>query len=111
LAARSRYAKDELHSAIKRGVHQYVILGAGLDTFAYRNPYPEDVVHVFEVDHPDTQNWKHTRQALFCICMIIRIIKAAIDSIVSLCYLCVYETIVGGICSRMLTGLCEYDIE
>lgn len=61
LAARSRYAEDELHIAINRGVHQYVVLGAGLDTFAYRNPYPEDVLHVFEVDHPTTQAWKHTR--------------------------------------------------
>ena len=61
LAARSRYAEDELHVAIKRGVHQYVVLGAGLDTFAYRNPYPEDVLHVFEVDHPATQIWKRSR--------------------------------------------------
>lgn len=58
LAARSRYAEDELHSAIKRGVQQYVVLGAGLDTFACRNPYPDDVLHVFEVDHPATQTWK-----------------------------------------------------
>jgi methyltransferase (TIGR00027 family) len=61
LAARSRCAEDELHIAIKRGVHQYVVLGAGLDTFAYRNSYPEDVLHVFEVDHPATQNWKQSR--------------------------------------------------
>ncbi len=61
LAARSRYAEDELHIAIKRGVHQYVVLGAGLDTFAYRQPYPEDILHVFEVDHPATQIWKRTR--------------------------------------------------
>jgi methyltransferase (TIGR00027 family) len=61
LAARSRCSEDELHNAIKRGVHQYVALGAGLDTFAYRNPYPEDVLHVFEVDHPATQSWKHSR--------------------------------------------------
>lgn len=61
LAARSRYAEDQLHIAIKRGVHQYVILGAGLDTFAYRNPYPDDVLHVFEVDHPATQTWKQAR--------------------------------------------------
>ncbi len=60
LAARSRYAEDELHIAINRGVRQYIVLGAGLDTFAYRNPYPEDVLHVFEVDHPTTQAWKHT---------------------------------------------------
>ena len=36
--ARSRFVEDELSAAIKRGVRQYVILGAGLDTFAYRNP-------------------------------------------------------------------------
>jgi len=61
LAARSRCAEDELHLAVKRGVQQYIVLGAGLDTFAYRNPYPEDVLHVFEVDHPATQVWKRTR--------------------------------------------------
>ena len=61
LAARSRCAEDELHVAVKRGVIQYVVLGAGLDTFAYRNPYSEDVLHVFEVDHPATQTWKHSR--------------------------------------------------
>src|SRR5581483_1443479 len=38
------------------GVTQYVVLGAGLDTFAYRNPYP--ALKVFEVDHPSTQEWK-----------------------------------------------------
>jgi methyltransferase (TIGR00027 family) len=60
LAARGRYAEDELHNAVSRGIHQYVVLGAGLDTFAYRQPYPEDVLHVFEVDHPSTQNWKRS---------------------------------------------------
>ena len=63
LAARSRYAEDELAAAIGRGVKQYVILGAGLDTFAYRNPYPESVLRVFEVDHPATQDWKRGRLA------------------------------------------------
>jgi methyltransferase (TIGR00027 family) len=61
LAARSRYAEDELHIAVKQGIRQYVVLGAGLDTFAYRSPYPEDVLHVFEVDHPATQIWKRAR--------------------------------------------------
>jgi methyltransferase (TIGR00027 family) len=61
LAARSRYAEDELHIAVKRGIHQYVVLGAGLDTFAYRNPYPADVLRVFEVDHAATQIWKRER--------------------------------------------------
>jgi methyltransferase (TIGR00027 family) len=56
MAARSRYAEDELARAVANGVMQYVVLGAGLDTFAYRNPYPE--LRVFEVDHPATQAWK-----------------------------------------------------
>ena len=55
-AARSRFSEDELAAAVQRGATQCVVLGAGLDTFAYRNPYPE--VHVFEVDHPATQAWK-----------------------------------------------------
>ena len=56
MAARSRYAEDELARAVGRGVTQYVVLGAGLDTFAYRNPHAG--LRVFEVDHPDTQAWK-----------------------------------------------------
>jgi methyltransferase (TIGR00027 family) len=56
MAARSRYAEDELAQAVAQGVRQFVVLGAGLDTFAYRNPYPE--LRVFEVDHPATQAWK-----------------------------------------------------
>lgn len=58
LAARCRYAEDELHAAVRRGVRQYVVMGAGLDTFAYRQSYPEDMLHVFEVDYPATQIWK-----------------------------------------------------
>ncbi len=58
VAARSRYAEDELALAVRRGVSQYVVLGAGLDTFAYRNPYPEGALRVFEVDYPSTQTWK-----------------------------------------------------
>jgi methyltransferase (TIGR00027 family) len=56
MAARSRYAEDELGRAVEHGVGQYVVLGAGLDTFAYRNPHAG--LRVFEVDHPDTQTWK-----------------------------------------------------
>lgn len=56
MAARSRYAEDELARAVAQGVTQYVILGAGLDTFAYRNPHPG--LRVFEIDHPATQGWK-----------------------------------------------------
>jgi methyltransferase (TIGR00027 family) len=56
LVARSRYAEDNLRKAVERGVEQYVLLGAGLDTFAYRNSYAR--LRVFEVDHPATQQWK-----------------------------------------------------
>jgi len=58
VAVRNRYAEDELARSIQRGVRQYVILGAGLDTFAYRNPFPN--LRVFEVDHPATQAWKRS---------------------------------------------------
>ena len=61
IAARTRFAEDALAAAVRRGVRQVVVLGAGLDTFAYRNPHPE--LRVFEVDHPDTQAWKRDRLA------------------------------------------------
>ncbi len=61
IVMRSRYTEDELAQAIQRGIRQYVILGAGLDTFPYRNPYPESLLHVYEVDHPATQAWKRAR--------------------------------------------------
>ncbi|MFB7874125.1 class I SAM-dependent methyltransferase [Nocardia sp. NPDC056064] len=60
-AARSRFAEDAVAEAAAAGVRQVVILGAGLDTFAYRNPFP--TVRVFEVDHPATQAWKRERLA------------------------------------------------
>ena len=56
LVARSRYAEDTLTTAAANEVTQYVLLGAGLDTFAHRNPFPH--LRVFEVDHPATQKWK-----------------------------------------------------
>ncbi|MEU1545812.1 class I SAM-dependent methyltransferase [Nocardia sp. NPDC005745] len=58
-AARARFAEDAVATAIAAGVRQVVILGAGLDTFAYRNPLPD--LRVFEVDHPATQAWKRER--------------------------------------------------
>ena len=56
LAARSRYAEDHVAEAFASDVRQYVVLGAGLDTFAYRNPFP--ALRVFEADFPATQEWK-----------------------------------------------------
>ena len=58
MMVRNRYAEDELVRSIQRGVRQYVSLGAGLDTFAYRNSFP--LLRVFEVDHPATQAWKRS---------------------------------------------------
>src|SRR5215469_9622228 len=59
-AARSRIAEDALSKAVERGVRQVVILGAGLDTFALRNPHGA-LMSIFEVDHPATQAWKRQR--------------------------------------------------
>ena len=61
ICARSELAEDALADAVARGVTQYLLLGAGLDTFAWRNPYP--TLRVFEADHPDTQGWKRRRLA------------------------------------------------
>ncbi|CAN5854469.1 class I SAM-dependent methyltransferase [soil metagenome] len=58
LVARSMAAEDELARAVQAGVRQYVVLGAGLDTFAFRNPHADVGLRVFEVDHLSTQNWK-----------------------------------------------------
>lgn len=63
VSVRSRYAEDCLARAIVRGTAQFVVLGAGLDTFAYRNPYAEDQLRVFEVDFPATQEWKRRQLA------------------------------------------------
>ena len=58
---RIRFAEDCLAEAIRAGVRQYVLLGSGLDTFAYRQPPWAGALHIFEVDHPATQRWKHER--------------------------------------------------
>jgi methyltransferase (TIGR00027 family) len=57
MVARARLAEDTLAVGVaQHAARQYLVLGAGLDTFAYRNPYSQ--VKVFEVDHPATQAWK-----------------------------------------------------
>jgi len=62
IAVRTRFAEDALAKAVEGGVEQLVILGAGLDTFAYRSPFRESL-RIFEVDHPATQEWKRHRLA------------------------------------------------
>ncbi len=61
--SRARYADEALRKAIGQGIEQYVILGAGMDTFAFRCPKALKKVKVFEVDHPATQAFKRNRIA------------------------------------------------
>ena len=61
VCARSRFAEDALSQAIVTGVRQYIVLGAGLDTYAGRSPHRD--LRIFEVDHPATQAWKRDRLA------------------------------------------------
>src|ERR1700730_13669386 len=61
IAARSRFSEDTLAACVARGVRQTVILGAGLDTFAMRNPHAGKGARVFEVDYPAPQAWKRER--------------------------------------------------
>jgi methyltransferase (TIGR00027 family) len=63
VVSRSRFAEDRLADAVKRGVTQYVILGAGGDTFAYRQPAWARSIRVFEVDHAASQEDKRRRLA------------------------------------------------
>ncbi len=56
VVVRARYAEDALRQARAEGVNRYVVLAAGLDTFAYRQPVP--ALPVVEIDHPATQRWK-----------------------------------------------------
>jgi methyltransferase (TIGR00027 family) len=57
IAVRTRFAEDALDAAMARGVTQLIVLGAGLDTYAYRTKRGSSL-RVFEVDHPATQAWK-----------------------------------------------------
>jgi methyltransferase (TIGR00027 family) len=61
MCIRSRFTEDIVERAASRGVGQYVILGAGLDSFAYRRSDLMGRLRVFEVDHPASQSWKQHR--------------------------------------------------
>jgi len=78
MVVRSRYAEEQLVTAVSRGVKQYVVLGAGLDTFAYRNPYPD--VLVFEIDYPRRRGgsanvWRRGRSRFPRACGLRRLIS------------------------------------
>ncbi|MED4647168.1 class I SAM-dependent methyltransferase [Bacillus inaquosorum] len=59
--ARASYCEKVLHNELMLGAKQYVILGAGLDTFCFRHPELENSLQVFEVDHPSTQQFKKNK--------------------------------------------------
>jgi methyltransferase (TIGR00027 family) len=78
VATRSRFAEDAARRAIARGVRQIVVLGAGLDTFAYRVE-PVEGLRVTEVDHPATQVEKRRRLAAAAIAAPAHVVYAACD--------------------------------
>ena len=61
IVARARFVDDLVTDQADRGVEQYVLLGAGLDTFAQRRPEIASRITVFEVDRPEPQAWKQQR--------------------------------------------------
>jgi methyltransferase (TIGR00027 family) len=61
IVARARFIEDLVMEEAGRGVSQYVLLGAGLDTFAQRRPETASRLKVFEVDQPGPQSWKRQR--------------------------------------------------
>ena len=78
IATRARFIEDLVIEQSKKGINQYVILGAGLDTFAQRKPEITSNLHIFEIDEPNTQSWKkqrlvelgfgYPRMVAFCSC-------------------------------------------
>src|SRR5579875_3208162 len=61
IVARARFVEDVVTEQAGRGVRQYVLLGAGLDTFAQRRPDVASTLQIFEVDQPNHQAWKRQR--------------------------------------------------
>lgn len=61
IVARARYLEDLVEEQMGKGLSQYVILGAGLDTFAQRKPEIASRLSIYEIDQPDTVAWKKKR--------------------------------------------------
>ena len=61
MVGRARFVEDQVYKWLHKGIEQYVILGAGLYSFALRNTYPTEIIQVFEVDQPGTIHWKESR--------------------------------------------------
>lgn len=79
VALRGRFTEDLVASAAGEGIDQYAILGAGLDSFAYRHPQLLERLRVFEIDHPASQAWKRSRLAELGVTLHPNVSFAAID--------------------------------
>ncbi len=78
IAARSRITEEALTVAVENGATQFVVLGAGLDTLAYRIPFA-DRLRIFEVDYPATQAWKREMLAAASIAAPVTLSFVAVD--------------------------------
>jgi hypothetical protein len=78
-AVRSRFVEDFVESAVSAGVSQYVVLGAGIDSFAYRHPDLLERLTIFEVDHPFSQAWKRRRLDQLHITVPHNVVFSAVD--------------------------------
>ena len=79
ICVRARYAEDAVEQAAADGLGQYVILGAGLDSFAYRRADLLARLRVFEVDHPATQEWKRRRLTALGVALPAGLVFAPVD--------------------------------
>ncbi len=79
MCVRARLAEDVVERAVADGIRQYAILGAGLDSFAYRRPDLLAGLRVFEIDHPASQAWKRERLAELGVDLPANLVFAAVD--------------------------------
>jgi methyltransferase (TIGR00027 family) len=79
MCIRSRFTEDMVEQAADQGVEQYVILGAGLDSFAYRRTDLLDRLRVFEVDQPASQSWKRHQLAELGVSIPDNLVFAPVD--------------------------------
>jgi methyltransferase (TIGR00027 family) len=79
MSVRSRLTEDVVERAVSDGIGQYAILGAGLDSFAYRRSDLLARLRVFEVDHPASQAWKRERLAELGVSLPPGLVLAPVD--------------------------------